>query len=194
MIPPLTAVVTTSFTCSGSTHTQMITQGLTNPGGAAASAVNASWRVALTGAGRPFAAANMGVEYTLVETKVSTNIGGSLFTDINSSPIVGTSAISTVPANSAFIIAKQTGIAGRAFRGRMFAPPAAVAEGAVNAAGIINGASVTAQNALWLLAFNDMVSFGQRPALIHLSLGTWTLLTSWTLNGKVGTLKRRLRS
>lgn len=192
-IPALTAVASATFTCSGSSHNSMFTCGLTNPLGNTPNAINTVFRANLITAGNPFEPAFMSNQWALAETKVITKIGSLLYTDVNPTPSVGTAVIAPIPMNSAVLISKQTGLAGRAYRGRMFTPPTFPAEINVTAAGILQTSDVTALNTRWLSWFNALVTAGYRPCLIHLTSGTWTLISSLATNGKVGTIKHRLR-
>lgn len=110
-----------------------------------------------------------------------------------SAPTVGTSSGTSVPPNVAVLIKKQTGTAGRAFRGRMFFP--GVSEGLVSPAGVLDSALITQMQGDINSAFAAWVALDLVPVLLH-STGSLTFptpITSFAIDSKVGSQRRRLR-
>lgn len=194
-VPPGTALCSASFTLASSTHTSVITWGVVNTGGVlTATAINNLCRIALlTTAGAPMLATKMSNQATCVQTKVLLNTGGVLTVDINTTPVAGTLAISTVPLNCAELVRKNSSIAGRAFRGRMFVPPVTFTEAVVGDNGVITPAIVTSRNTDWAVFFNNLATNGIPMAILHPSIPGYTLVAGLTVNPLVGTLRRRLR-
>jgi hypothetical protein len=105
----------------------------------------------------------------------------------------GTSAISPVPPNSAFILRKNTARGGRKGQGRCFLPPCWVAEGNVDSAGVIAGTQLAALNVLWGNALTALVTAGIPAVLLHSDGSTPDTITSWFVEAQCGTQRRRMR-
>lgn len=117
------------------------------------------------------------------------------------SPVNGLANSSALPPNSAVLIRKQTGLAGRRGRGRMYVP--GVLEGSVDNVGLLTstyrGSLQTAYD-LWLTGLEEGVSsiLPMPPVVLHRSEGAGvepapTPVTSLTVETKIATQRRRLR-
>ena len=183
-----------TFTCTGSTHNNVVTCAGKNAGYLTAPSINTVWRTAFTSSGRPFNAAAIAAGWSMVETKTLANIGGILYTDINSTVINGSGVSSPPPMNTAILVRKDTGFSGRPYQARLFSPPF-VLEANVDAAGGIAGGNLTTLQAIWLAAYNDLQTALLDPCIIHApSTGLIpTKISGFTVKGRLGTIGRRMR-
>lgn len=184
---------------TGSTHTPTVTCGFQNGGSFTAAAANAALRAAMVSGTNFWDVANFSNAYLVQSTYVLVNIGGLLYTDTNVVPIAGTASIATPPINTAAIIQKRTGVAGRQYRGRMFMPPMNVAEGDVSIAGIIGGASFTNLGTYSTAFYGGLVAQAMTPYLLHEAplVGAPpapTIITSFAPTQLIGSYKKRIRS
>ena len=194
IIPPLFSQWTATFTCVGLTRNVQITMVIQPGVGLTAAQQNAAVRGALVGStGRPFSAANMDNQWTLAETKILyRNAGGLLLTDIDVSTVVGTKVVDPLPVNTSVILRKNTGFAGKAYRGRCLLPPLYFQESDIDAAGIITGWAT--YNTLWDTARTTMVSNGVSPVLLHDNPALApTAISTFSINPRIGTIGKRLR-
>lgn len=191
-VPNGYAVLSAIFQVDTATRTPTITLGVQVDALLTAAQVNTRWRSAISGVSAPFVAGNMPSTLTLSETRVLMNVGGNLFTDVDITPVVGTAATSVPPMNTAVLVNKVTGLAGRKYRGRMFTPPT-FAESLLSAAGLIAGATVTGQQTAWTNVFTSLTGNDLNPCLIHGDGTAPTLLTSFVVSERIGTIGRRLR-
>lgn len=182
-----------TFTVAGSTHNNVVTCGGKNNLYVTAAAIRTQWDTAIGAGSRPFTALNIPVGWTRVETKVLANIGGVLQVDILNSPLVGTGTATPPPMNTALLIRKDTGFAGRPYQARMFAPPA-IGEASVDAAGFITSGLLGIQTG-WDSFLAAMNTAGIQPVVIHNpSTGLVpTVISSFTVKNRLGTIGRRLR-
>lgn len=182
-----------TLTVTGSTHNNVITCGGKNAGYLTAASINNAWRTAMSSTSRPLNANNIPQGWSLVEMKVLANIGGLLYTDINTSPFVGIGVATPPPMNTALIVRKDTGIAGRPYQARLFSPPA-VLEASVDAAGNITSGLAAIQN-WWTGAYTDLQTALIDPVVLHEpSLGLVpTKINSFTVKSRLGTIGRRMR-
>lgn len=191
-VPNGYAVVSCVFQCDGVTRNPTITLGLRIEALTTAPAINSVWRSAIASSGDIFAAANMPTTLAITETRVLAQLAGQLVSDVDVTPVQGTSSTAPPPINTAVLVNKNTGFAGRKYRGRMFTPPT-IAETAVSAAGTIAGATVTALDAFWSSARGTLVSADMIPVIIHGDGSTPTEIVSLTVSERIGTIGRRLR-
>jgi hypothetical protein len=124
--------------------------------------------------------------------------GGNLvaFDDSGTEAGTGTSTV-YAPPGLAYVVAKKTANAGRAFQGRMYMP--GVFEGSVDEAGIIDGTVVNNWQATMDQLFTDLVADTaiEELALLHDANGplanTPTALTSFVMRNIVGSMRPRQR-
>lgn len=138
-----------------------------------------------------FTAASTLNTYTFQGVHVLRNNGGSMEAGDHVQSTAGTvSADASAPA-IAVRVTKRTAFAGVKFRGRMFLPPAYVAEANVNIAGEIDGAtlaSVQTKATGFLTAAN---AAGRLLVLLHSDATAPTLISSLVVRSGVGTQRRR---
>lgn len=126
---------------------------------------------------------------------VSARVGypGGVVVTIESPRVhVGTTNSETPPQNCAVLVRKRTVVAGRRGQGRMYVPPFAVTEVAVNKAGVIApGDLANLQN-----AFNAWFNHGEPWVLLHDDVPAPmepTPITGFVVDGRIATQRRRLR-
>jgi len=147
-----------------------------------ANSIRDSWASAMGGG-------NTGWTYLGVRCRVGTS-GGTITVE-SPAALVGAGTGATLPQNCAFLVKKSTALAGRSGRGRMYLPPAFLAEGNVSSNGLI-----------------DTTQLGQIQTNLNLALSSsipWVLLhtvesglaptpiTGFTLDRQLATQRRRLR-
>lgn len=197
IIPADHHIMSMTFNVSGSTHNVTITHAATNGGLVLPANMLAQWIDNLcTVAGRPYTAANMPTAYQRVLVKVIANAEGELRTAESTVALAGSNGLAPPPMNTAVLINKVTGIAGRKYRGRMFSPPF-VAEASVSEAGQLTGGIVTLQ-AQWDAAYTGLTTNANpllelQPVLLHGDGSPPTPVTSWKVSPRIGTIGRRMR-
>lgn len=165
-----------------------------------AGAVNSAWTSALR--------AQFSADVTMAGTRVKKgpmDDGPFAFVALSSA---GTASGTAMAPSVAYLIRKNTAIGGRQGAGRIYQP--GVAEGSVDAAGIVSGAVRTPLQAGWDAFLAALNSAGAPMFLLH-SFGAYTVLrdkdpfivvvaaraptavTSLTVDSKVATQRRRLR-
>lgn len=105
----------------------------------------------------------------------------------------------SLPQNCAVLFKKQTNLAGREGRGRMYFP--GIAEGNVDAAGVLTSTAITSHNDRAFAYLNLLADDVQTPApmvLLHSSpqLGAVpppTVVTAMIVDSRIATQRRRLR-
>lgn len=115
--------------------------------------------------------------------------------------IVGTLAQQNLPPNTAYLVKKSTGLAGRANRGRVYVPPYEISEGTIDNSGYLSGAGQALRQASWntFLAAVEAITPGNTTLqLLHTSTlvdptPNSTTVTAVTVDGRVATQRRRLR-
>jgi hypothetical protein len=143
----------------------------------------------------------MNAGYTLEQVVTYAGNDGPPFVNVSSlAKIAGTQTPAVVPQNTAYLIRKRTDLAGRRGRGRMYVP--GVSEADSGATGMVLASAVTAWQTAFNNWFNDLtVTVGNRfypPAVLHRSEGIGveplpTLVTSFVVDSRVATQRRRLR-
>lgn len=183
-----------TFTVTGSTHNNVITCGGRNAGFLTAASINTAWRSGMAGTGAPLLPGAIPTGWTWVESKVLANIGGLLYTDVNTTIVAGAGASTPPPMNTALIVKKECGISGRPYQARFFAPPA-IQESTVDAAGQLTGPSLSAIQSFWTAGYNNLQTLLLDPVIIHdPALGLIpTKITAFTVKGRLGTIGRRMR-
>lgn len=184
-----------TFTLDGTTKIFQTTMMSKSNAVADAAAVNTLMRGYWLAAGRPFVAANMYVGYTLARTEVYFMNAGVLSYDLNEAPIIGTKVGSNgTPINTSIIVKKNTGLVGKAYRGRWMLPNLTIPESEISQAGIITGAGITIQQTMWDAAFSAWAVGTMVPVLGHTTseILPTTILTC-PLTAKVGSMPHRIR-
>lgn len=196
IVPIGFGVATLTFSTTGSPHNSQITFGFNDEFGGTPANINAVLWNALSQTGKPFQQTNMSTEWAI--TQFSTfhrrALGGDQVVDFFPSAWVGQAGTLPIPMNSAFIVNKNTGQAGRKFKGRMFVPPCGANESAVNGAGIIDSATLSTQNGKWAAFQAQAITGFVELFLLHNDATAPTEILTLPMSNKVGTLKRRLRS
>jgi hypothetical protein len=192
-IPSGYAVCTFTWTCAGSSRNIVNTWACENIGSASALLLNGFFRNQfVTTASRLYSAASLSSAYTLSSTKVLSNIGGVLTSDEDFTNVAHTGSASPAPMNTAQLLTKQTGIAGRKYRGRVFAPHN-TGEINVDAAGIIASGTTAAYQILANNTLAGMNGVSHPLVLLHGDGSAPTTLTGIRVEQKIGTIGRRLR-
>lgn len=119
---------------------------------------------------------------------------GDLLGELNSD-IAGTLVDNAITSNCACLVTKSTALGGRRYRGRMFLPPFRLNEGAVDAAGNIAGATVTAINTSLFNTLTALATGTWFPVLFHQGAGAPdpTPITALTCQSLIATQRRRMR-
>lgn len=144
------------------------------------------------------AAANLTSGWTLVGTTVYLEEAGGANVGEAIVNLVGTGAGTTLPPNCTYLVKKGTGSGGRRNRGRFYLPQVVLTEGDVSSAGFIDSADVAALQAQLDNFIPNLSSEGLVPVLFHypytgVAEPPSTEITSFTLDAKIATQRRRLR-
>lgn len=158
--------------------------------------------VAIAGAGRmaavnsigPFPAGGMmghwqflGVSCTL-ETESGPIVGQDLTT------ITGSASGSEMPINCTLLVNKVTAAGGRRNRGRMFVPPVWPQESKVDGLGIIDTDQIPTGQSRYDDFYTSLTEAPLLPVLFHQSGSVVpTAITSFAVQGKIATQRRRMR-
>jgi hypothetical protein len=108
---------------------------------------------------------------------------------------IGTGGAVTLPNNCAYLLKKQTNLAGRRGRGRMYIPPFFASEGEISQTGVITaGTRVAMENALrdGLPGADYVILHSADPAGVIVPPPP-TPVIAFNLDGRVATQRRRLR-
>lgn len=145
-------------------------------------------------AAAPFRATMRNSDWSWSGTSVIGKKGGLIFTDAGAGNGAGTVSASSPSINTSVKVKKGTGIAGRKYRGVMMVPPFWLAEGTeVDSGGNLDSTRITALNSSLNSVRGQMVGNGVTPILIHGDGSAPTTITSLTVQGRVGTVGRRMR-
>jgi hypothetical protein len=105
----------------------------------------------------------------------------------------GTQSATTVPQNTALLFHKRSPFGGRRNRGRMYVP--GLGESAVDNAGVVLAAAVTAANTAADTLITGLNSAGFPMVILHESAPlTPTEVASFTVSTRAASQRRRLRS
>lgn len=145
--------------------------------------------------------ANWSSDYSLVGLSCKAHIGASFFEAENLLVTGGGGGAVAVPVqNTALLVRKSTGLAGRANRGRWYLPAGRLAEVDVNNTGIIDSADVTVIQGEITTLTTGLAStpFGGALVLLHTETAPGvgpdaTPITLFTLDNRVASQRRRLR-
>lgn len=133
-------------------------------------------------------------QYTYVSLIGQEMTGTGILSAERPANIVGTHSMQPPPPNVSWVVQKRTASGGRANRGRMFVPPARMGETTVNAAGVIDAATVAAEQADWDAFLLAMSADDYPLVLFHSDGSPSTLINSLVVEPRVATQRRRLRS
>lgn len=129
----------------------------------------------------------------LVQTRVVYNDGFGLAEGLDTTVVVGgDSATTYTPPNNAFLVHKNSNLIGRKYHGRWYIP--SVAEGAVDPAGTVSAADIAIWNPILATYLAGCVTDGNTPIIFHSDGSLANTITSLTIDTKVATQRRRLRS
>lgn len=107
--------------------------------------------------------------------------------------VVGTVVSATMPQNCAVLVRKNTALAGRKQRGRWYMPPAYVNEATVDGTGTINAVGVAAMQGYINQFRTELDERGAVPVLFHSDGLPSTPITSFTVDSRIATQRKRLR-
>lgn len=136
-------------------------------------------------------------EYTIGSTTAYYRQGADLFVGVSTNaPYTGSLGVGGASPAVSWLLRKNTGLAGRKYRGRMFAPQPRDVD--VDAGGNVLAAQLTNWAAAGALVLSDMADggvFGWSMAarLLHSDATPPTAITSITCDPIVGTQRRRQR-
>lgn len=188
IIPPGFAQVTLPFDHQASSRDALVVFGVENAGAftqpsdladAVWSAVNADLV--------PIIDANV----VLGPVEVRMNVGGTELVGQGADSSLGAAVNETVPANTAVLWKKVSGIAGRKNRGRMYLPWAA-AENDVTEVGVISPSTVTDFQTAADAFLGDLATADVPMVILHNSVGTPTSVTSLVVDPLVATQRKRI--
>jgi len=138
-----------------------------------------------------FPAASTLDSYKQIQTNVLQNVGGTLQSGTDVVSITGTVAAAPCSPAQAVRVTKRTLFAGRGFRGRMFLPPAYLSEANVNAAGVIDGATVTSLQGKVDGLLADLTAASLPMYLLHHDGSTPDAVQNLLVRSTIGTQRRR---
>lgn len=117
--------------------------------------------------------------------------GGAIPYESTGAPVAGSVAERTAPPNTAILVRKLTGLGGRHGRGRMYLPGVRYDE--VSSAGIIAAGTVTAYNERFADFYELFAEIAGGPILFHADESAATVITSFSVQSRLATQRRRLR-
>lgn len=147
----------------------------------------------LVASGRPMAPGNYSTSWNYLGMELTQMTPTGPQTGVVDVLVPGTTALSTVPPNVAFLMRKNTARGGRRGRGRCFLPPIWISEANVGVEGIISSASLTPVNVLWSAVLTALATASIPAVLLHDDGSTPDVITSWFIDSVVATQRRRLR-
>lgn len=146
---------------------------------------------ALNDADSLFAATLSGADVTTIRVKKGPNATGP-FAE-KAVTISGTSVTNEGLPSAAYLVHKQTGFGGRAGRGRLYWPGAALSE--VDAAGGVGNDARDGVTDGWELIRTQLTTAGLTPMLLHATDEPEPyVITAFSCDARVATQRRRLRS
>jgi hypothetical protein len=138
--------------------------------------------------------------YTFEKVHILMNRGGAKLEGNAPINLVGTNAGgSPAPPNVSIIVRKRTALAGRQFRGRMFFPPAFMAEASLDQSGVWASAALPGQQTQMNTTFTALNTAQLPMVLLHrqpkapLTLPNPTVVSSLEIESVCATQRRRLR-
>ena len=150
---------------------------------------------ATQGSGGLCAAAAMIDDYKFLGVSVSLGTSTGDIIGQHFATITGTVSDACPPSNFSVLVNKSTALGGRRYRGRMFAPPVWINEGAVDSVGLISGSTLSNTTTLWNNFYNSLVTADIQPVLLHQGAGAPipTPITAFTVQALGATQRRRMR-
>lgn len=182
----------------GGSRTAVNVWGFRNVSSAPIATVHAAAGSAMSGGGKPYNLGNLALTWKSVQSYTLINIGGVLTSSTSISGSSGTLAIEPVPPATSMVVRKITGVAGRAYRGRIALPGGFIDEPTVDEAGILDAGVVTAFQTTFDAMLAQMNTSNIPVYLLHGPnlLGVTpvpTLVSSILVTNLVGSQRRRLR-
>lgn len=128
--------------------------------------------------------------------------GVSAFQMTEDGPIVGefmdsdagTASGEAIPTNCAILVKKNTALGGRKNRGRFYWPPYHLSSSNVTSAGVIEDVELSAFQDIWDTFYDELVSRDWAPTLFHSDATTPTGITGFSVESRLATQRRRMRS
>lgn len=193
-VPPNHARLTFTFTLTGTTRIYQTSLDMKQGTSVDAANFLTIARPLFTGTNRPFSAGFILAGMTLAEVKCSwVNSVGTLFTAIDTTVVTGTKTGNGMSINTSVLLRKNVAPAGRKFRGRMMLPPLYFIESDVTQAGQIDPTPLGLYSTAWALTYSSL-ALDYQPVLLHSDgFTTPTLITSFTVLPRVGTIGKRMR-
>lgn len=192
-IPDGYSSIAFTWNCTGTSRSIVNTWGCSNGALTTAAAINQVWRTQMVNtAARPYSGAVLSSAYTLVSQKCLSRIAGVLTSDEIFTNVVCSGTAVPPPINTAVLVAKLTGLAGRKYRGRVFAPHS-IAETSVDAAGNFNAGTTASLQTAYDNALIALTTAGNPAYLLHSDGSTPTQLIGALVTQRLGTIGRRIR-
>lgn len=155
---------------------------------ACAAAIRSRWVVDFS------AAANLSNFYTFRGVETIINTGGVFHEGADLTVTPGSWATNPAAQNTALLVKKTTGLAGRANRGRTYLPPCYLDEAGIGPEGTIVSATLTTLNARLATFLAHLVTDNLEMLLLHNDVGLAPgLVTGYVMEPIVATQRRRLR-
>lgn len=133
----------------------------------------------------------VGWTYGTCTVSYGTPSGPIVYEDTVSNP--GSRAGESMAVNSCVLVRKNTGVGGRANRGRMFSPPINLSEAKVSKAGVIDPVDQAAIQADWSSFLTELNTAGYSMVILHSDpLLAPTIVNSLTVESIIATQRRRL--
>jgi hypothetical protein len=129
--------------------------------------------------------------YVGLDIRIGSDGAPLLFSTVTGSG-AGTSSSAVLPQNCAWLMRKNTGLGGRANKGRMFVP--GVPEAAVDNAGVIVSGNVTTVNTAAATFLTTLSGLGNEMVLLHSDdLNDPDTVITFICDTRIATQRRRLR-
>jgi hypothetical protein len=154
---------------------------------------------ALIAAGAPFAAATNDASFQFLQVHCLERAGENLAAGDYLHTTIGATAFQLPPSNCSLLVKRVTPVAGRQFRGRIYAPLSFVNEANITPAGSIATPQVSAAQASWTQFLGAMTTAGLPMYLLHApplppkDLPVPTLVSALVVETIIATQRRRLR-
>jgi len=200
IIPDDCGLVTSTWTMSGKSNPMTSTLGVRDISSGDPEAILEEVYNGWTQSGGFCSATQMGTSFRFEGVSMIWNAGSGVFEGYAyGDPVQGTATnANPMIVGNTLLLQKRTARIGRHFRGRMYLPIMGLNEAGVDAMGNIDSSSLTILRAAMAITtdFWDASTTWQ-SVLLHASMDVtpgYTPITSWNLQGKVATQRRRLRS
>lgn len=175
-----------------------MTAGVGHSAAATAAGTRANISNAMLSSGGLLELALLDTGWELTSQYVLSNQGGVLTSNLSVTHSAGTDDHTSVTPNVAIVVNKNTGLAGRQYRGKFSMPAGYLPESEVNEAGIIDSTYVSslqanADQTLAAMTTNAVPMYILHDAPLVGSTPVPTLVDSLVISDLVGTQRRRLR-